>query len=134
MKGVETKVTIQVRPNKAEITSDDVFDMIFYRNRESRTGAKDQKHYGGIAKEIVKIAASKPEHLHDSRYEELAKNFNISVNEYLFIIKRLRLLGILRKKGHKIVAIRSFTRYTRRLSLSLQNFCDDLGIPLEEQE
>jgi hypothetical protein len=130
-KGVETKLTMEIWPNKAEITSDDIYEMIFYRNRQSKSGNKDSKRYGMIAKELVAIAAKKPDYLHDSRYEELSKHYAVTVNEYNFILKRLKLIGMVRKKGHVFVTIRGFGRYLRRLSLTMQNYCDDLGIPLE---
>ena len=133
-RGVETKLTMEVRPNQAEITSENIYEMIFYRNRQSKSGDKDSKRYGMIAKELVAIAAKKPDYLHDSRYDELSKHYTITVNEYNFILKRLKLLGVVRKKGHTFVAIRGFGRYLRRLSLAMQNYCDDLGIPITKEE
>ena len=72
----EKTLTLQIKPNRAEITSDDIFESLFYRYRTSKTGAKDEKHYGSIAKEIVKLAARKKVHLLDSQFNEMMEKFN----------------------------------------------------------
>ena len=123
----EKILTLQIKPNKAEITSDDIFDSIFYRYRASKTGAKDEKHYGSIAKEIVKLAARKKVHLLDSQYNEMMKKFNISMGEYYNILRKLKIAGWIRKDGHTFKAIRKFARGQRKRARAAEDFCEDLN-------
>lgn len=111
-----------LKPNISEVTSDDVYSSLFPR-----------KDHGSVAKQLRKIAAAKPDHLHDSRYDELSKKFNIDVNTYQYIIRKMRIVGMIKKHRHTYYADRRFGRYLRKFAMSEQNHCDDLGIPLEEE-
>jgi hypothetical protein len=131
MRGKESKLTIRIEPNKREVTSDDIFSYIFYRFRSTELKSKDQKNYAVIAKQLVMMAAKKP-HLLDSRHEELAKQFDITVREYQIIMSKLRTIGLMRKEGHIYYADRKFARFLRQAGMTISLFCDDLGIPIEE--
>lgn len=132
MRGKESKLTVRIEPNKAEISSDDIFQWVFYRTRTTGTKSKDSKNYPHIAKELVILAAKKP-HLHDSRHEELAKKYDCSQHEFHFILGKLRMAGFLRKQGHIYYADRRFARVLRQAAMTMMLFCDDLGIPIERE-
>ena len=130
--GTVNKITIQLEP-KMEVTSSDIFRYIFYRNRKSVTGSANEKNHGLVALEIFKMAASKPEHLPDNQYESVAAELNVTVSEYQHIVKKMRMLGMIKKSHGKYYAIRDFAKYLRRMGMAMQNFCDDQGIPLENE-
>lgn len=119
MKGKETKARILIKPNMTEVTSDDVYYSLFKEDEDT-------------AKALRKIAAKKPDHLHDSRYEELSKKFNINVNRYQYILRKMKDVGMIKKHGHVYYADRRFARFMRRFAMAEQEHCDDLGIPLKE--
>jgi hypothetical protein len=131
VRGREVQVSVKLKPRKSEISSSDIFEMIFYRVRTGKRPA-EEKNYAYVAKEVVKLAARKAEGLHDSLYGDMSKKFSIEVHEYWFILNKLSKLGIIRKTGHKYIATRSFAKHLRRMAMAMQEFCDDLGIPLEE--
>ena len=128
--GKVNQVTVRLEP-KMEVTSDEIFRYIFYRFRKSK--GSDEKRHPEAAKKIVQMAATKPDHLPDSQYEAVSEKLGVTVSEYQHIIKKLRMLGIIKKSSGKYYACRDFARFLRRMAMSMQNFCDDLGIPLEEE-
>lgn len=129
----EVKVPIKINPNKALIDQREIYSMIFYRGSKDSEDPK-YKDTPSIAEEIVRLAARKKEHLHDSEYIDLCKKFDISAHEFQYIVRKLKKIGLLRKDGHIYSADRKFARYLRRLSMALQEHCDDLKIPLEDKK
>jgi hypothetical protein len=127
MRGIDTKITMQHLPNKADIGSQEVFDSLFYRFRGG------QKNHSEIAKKIVIAAAKGPDHLHDEKRIEMAKELGISDSVYGEILKKLKSAGWIRKHGSVYKATRTFIKHCRRFAAAAQNFGDDIGIPLEEE-
>lgn len=128
-RGIETKVTVQIKPNKKDLSSDDLFEFIFYRARTGKAGIA--KHHAESAKKIVLMAAKKP-HINDSDYPKICEELGIALSDYNQIVGKLRDVGFLKKDGHIIRASRRFSRFLREMGRTSQNFCDDMGLADDE--
>jgi predicted transcriptional regulator len=116
-----------------EVTSTSIFEYIFYRFRRSKATSVQEKRHPEAAKAIFEMAASKPNHLPDTQYDAVAEKLGLTVPEYQHIIRKMRMLGMITKSHGKFYASRDFARFLRRMSMAMQNYCDDCGIPLKNE-
>ena len=116
-----------------EVTSASIFDFIFYRFRKSKGYSSHGKRHPEAAKAIFEMAASKPDHLPDNQYEAMSEDLGITIPEYQHIVRKMRMLGMIKKSKGRYYASRDFAKFLRRMSMAMQNYCDDCGIPLENE-
>jgi len=121
----ENTLTIRLTPNNNDIKSDDVLKMIFYRHRGSPGASKDQKHYEEQAKKIIQLSASR-EHLYDNAYKQVSKDLNLQLHEYHFIIKKLKLAGIIYKRKGIYRVDNKFLEHLHKLFTVWRDFMDEL--------
>lgn len=82
-----------------------------------------------IAKKMVVLAAKKDkEGLFEKDYQYLMNEHNLTKYQYFSILRTLKQLGLLKKKGDRYYPDRDFANCLSRMSSRTNEFFDKLGV------
>lgn len=126
-RGIETKVTIKLRPGKNQVDSDYFFEILFARKGQV-DGRLEEKYLLAQKAKSIFHRCCQPGGLNNSSMTKIIGEEEITQGEWNTIIRKMRDIGLIRRDGNILRPSKQLLEHLQDMSTALYKYYLDQGV------